>query len=57
MTDEQEGVVVLFPENFPDWALSPEERHAKRRLRLVEEAGADALDDDEPGWTSSSARD
>jgi hypothetical protein len=35
MTDEQEGIVVLFPENFPDWALTPEEQRAKRRLRLV----------------------
>ncbi len=37
MTDEREGIVVLFPENFPDWALTPEERKAKRRLRAVDE--------------------
>jgi hypothetical protein len=37
MTDEREGFVVLFPENFPDWALSAEERKAKRRLRVLED--------------------
>ena len=37
MTDEREGFVVLFPENFPDWALTAEERKAKRRLRAVED--------------------
>jgi hypothetical protein len=36
MTDEEEGLVILFPENFPDWALTPDERRAKRRLRLIE---------------------
>jgi hypothetical protein len=48
MTDEQEGLVVLFPENFPDWALSPEERRAKRKLRLVEPGDGehDPADDD-----------
>jgi hypothetical protein len=48
MTDEQEGLVVLFPENFPDWALSPEERRAKRKLRLVESGDGehDPADDD-----------
>ena len=35
MADEQQdGLVVLFPENFPDWALTPEERRAN--LRVVE---------------------
>ena len=33
MTDEQEGFVLLFPENFPEWALTPDERRA--RLQLV----------------------
>jgi hypothetical protein len=48
MTDEQEGFVLLFPENFPDWALTPEERRAKRRLRQLEEREdpADRDDDD-----------
>jgi hypothetical protein len=41
MTDEREGFVMLFPENFPDWALTAEERRAKRRLRLVESADED----------------
>jgi hypothetical protein len=35
MTDEQEGFVLLFPENFPEWALTAEERRA--RLELVED--------------------
>jgi hypothetical protein len=48
MNDEQEGFVVLFPENFPDWALTPEERRAKRHLRAVEDEG-DERDDDESG--------
>lgn len=34
MSDEREGFVVIFPENFPDWALTPDERRAK--LQLVE---------------------
>lgn len=47
MTDEQQGsgFVVLFPENFPDWALTPEERRAKAKLRLVEDEGDE---DDDP---------
>ena len=44
MGDEREGFVVLFPENFPDWALTPEERRAKRRLRLIE--GESSRDDE-----------
>ena len=36
MSDEQQGFVLLFPENFPDWALTEDERREKRRLRLVE---------------------
>jgi hypothetical protein len=48
MNDEQEGFVLLFPENFPDWALTPEERQAKRRLRTIEERDdSDGRDDDE----------
>ena len=49
MGDEREGFVVLFPENFPDWALTPEERRAKRRLRLIEGElpREDARDDDD----------
>ena len=39
-----EGIVMLFPENFPSWALTPEER--RNRLRLVDD---DALPQgDEP---------
>jgi hypothetical protein len=45
MTDEQEGIVVLFPENFPDWALTPDERQAKRRFRP--DSGEDSEEDTE----------
>ena len=43
MTDEQEGFVLLFPENFPEWALTPEERRA--RLQLVEDEEEEENDD------------
>ena len=43
MTDEQEGFVLLFPENFPEWALTPEERRA--RLQLVEDGDEEENED------------
>ena len=46
MSDEQQGFVLLFPENFPDWALTEDERREKRRLRLVERPD-DELDADD----------
>jgi hypothetical protein len=47
MSDEQQGFVLLFPENFPDWALTEEERREKRRLRLVGDDGRDDDGDDD----------
>lgn len=46
MHDEKDGIVLLFPENFPDWALTEEERMAKRRLQLVERP-VEAAEEDE----------
>ena len=43
MTDEQEGFVLLFPENFPEWALTPDERRA--RLQLVEDVDEEENED------------
>ncbi|HEX6130956.1 MAG TPA: hypothetical protein VF044_04445 [Actinomycetota bacterium] len=49
MSDEQQGFVLLFPENFPDWALTEDERREKRRLRLVERDEERDDADEEPG--------
>jgi hypothetical protein len=35
--DEHESVVEVFPENFPDWALSREQRERYGRDRPVDE--------------------
>lgn len=45
MSDDQQGFVLLFPENFPDWALTEDERREKRRLRPVQSSDGE-LDDD-----------
>ena len=47
MSDEQQGIVILFPENFPDWALTPEERRAAMRVvedERDEDAGGESVE-------------